>query len=122
MPVQKVVRKVSAPIKMKANYTVQIASFKEKKSAEKALTDIQIKVPSAYIASRNLGTKGTWYRIYAGQFELRNQAEVALSDIKQNFDSSFIICCLSDLPSENTGKLYLRYSRQISFPKRRIIR
>jgi len=73
------------------NYTVQIASFKDQKKAEKALTKISTKVPSAYISSNDLGAKGVWYRIYAGQFKLRSEAEVTLSDIKQTYDSSFII-------------------------------
>jgi len=82
----------SAPsVASTANYTVQIASFKDKKRAEEALANIQIKVPSAYMAARDLGTKGTWYRIYAGQFDQRRQAEVTLNDIKKDFDSSFII-------------------------------
>jgi len=73
------------------NYTVQIASFKDHKKAAEALTKIRAQVPSAYISSNDLGAKGVWYRIYAGQFELRSEAEVTLNDIKQTYDSSFII-------------------------------
>ena len=73
------------------NYTVQIASFKDQKKAEEALSKIRTKVPSAYISSKDLGVKGVWYRIYAGQFELRSEAEVTLNDIKQKYNSSFII-------------------------------
>jgi len=73
------------------NYTVQIASFKDQKKATEALIKIRAQVPSAYISSRDLGEKGVWYRIYAGQFELRSEAELTLSDIKQTYDSSFII-------------------------------
>lgn len=72
-------------------YTIQIASFKDKKLAEKALVKIRAKVPSAHIALRDLGQKGIWYRIYAGQFEQRSEAEVTLSNIKRNYSSSFII-------------------------------
>ena len=79
------------PAKGLSSYTIQIASFKDKKRAEDALGNIRTKVPSAYIASRDLGSKGVWYRIYAGQFNGRNEAEVSLNDIKQNYDSSFII-------------------------------
>jgi len=75
----------------KFNYTVQIASFKELRKAEEALTKIRAKVSSAYISSNDLGAKGVWHRIYAGQFDLRSEAEVTLNDIKQNYDSSFII-------------------------------
>jgi len=73
------------------NYTVQIASFKNQKRAKEALTKIRAKVPSAYVSSHDLGVKGVWYRIYAGQFDLRSEAEVTLNDIKQSYDSSFII-------------------------------
>jgi len=73
------------------NYTIQIASFKDQKKAEEALTKIRAKVPSAYISANDLGAKGVWHRIYAGQFEQRSEAEVTLNDIKQNYDSSFIL-------------------------------
>jgi cell division septation protein DedD len=90
-PVQEIAVVDRSPMVKTAAYTIQIASFKDKKRAEEALVGIQAKVPSAYIASRDLGEKGVWYRIYAGQFERQNDAEVTLSDIKQNYDSSFII-------------------------------
>ncbi|MCH7591089.1 SPOR domain-containing protein [PVC group bacterium] len=73
------------------NYTIQIASFKDEKRAEQALTQIRTKVPSAYISTQNLGSNGVWHRIYAGQFELRSEAEVTLSNVKQNYDGSFIM-------------------------------
>ncbi|MCK5012931.1 MAG: SPOR domain-containing protein [Candidatus Omnitrophica bacterium] len=79
------------PAEKLANYTIQIASFKDKKRAEEALVNIRSKVPSAYVASRDLGAKGVWYRIYAGRFNARNEAEISLNDIRQNYDSSFII-------------------------------
>lgn len=88
IPVTKPLRPL---VKKLPSYTIQIASFKEKKRAEDALASIRAKVPSAYIASRDLGEKGVWYRVYAGQFDLRSDAEVSLSDIKRNYDSSFII-------------------------------
>lgn len=90
-PVQTLTLELSEPAKNMTAYTVQIASFKDKKRADEALVGIKAKVPSAYMASRDLGEKGIWYRIYAGQFEQRSEAEVTLSDIKQNYDSSFII-------------------------------
>jgi len=73
------------------NFTVQIASFKDKKRAEESLVRIRKNVPSAYIGKRDLGAKGIWYRIYAGQFNLRSEAEMSLSNIKRNYNDSFII-------------------------------
>ena len=82
----------STPVVTKdSNFTVQIASFKDEKKAQAALTKIQTSIPSAYISRNDLGAKGVWYRIYAGQFERRSEAEVSLSAIKRNYDSSFII-------------------------------
>ncbi|MBN1870469.1 MAG: SPOR domain-containing protein [Candidatus Omnitrophica bacterium] len=78
-------------LKETAAYTIQIASFKDKKRAEEALATIRTKVPSAYLVSRDLGDNGIWYRIYAGQFDQRSDAEVSLNNIRQNYDSSFII-------------------------------
>lgn len=73
------------------NFTVQIASFRDKKKAEEALTKIRKNVPSAYVRSRDLGEKGIWFRIYSGQYKLRSEAEVSLHNIKKNYNDSFII-------------------------------
>jgi cell division septation protein DedD len=93
-PTEKIEKSLAAssmPTDIEGAYTIQIASFKDKKLAEEALGKIKAKVPSAYIASRDLGEKGVWYRVYAGQFRARTDAEVLLSNIKQNYDGSFII-------------------------------
>lgn len=74
-----------------AKFTVQIASFKDRKKAEEALARIIKNVPSAYLSEQNLGDKGTWYRIYAGRFNARTDAELSLNDIKRNYNDSFII-------------------------------
>ena len=80
-----------APQVTESKYTVQIASFKDSKKAEEALTKIRKNVPSAYMSAQDLGGKGVWYRIYAGQFNARSEAEISLSDIKRNYNDSFII-------------------------------
>jgi cell division septation protein DedD len=72
-------------------FTVQIASFKDRKKAEEALARILKNVPSAYLSEQNLGDKGTWYRVYAGRFNVRSDAEISLNDIKRNYTDSFII-------------------------------
>jgi len=91
-PKQKVsIKTAIATPRNPGNYTVQIASFKNQERADEALVKIRTKVPSAYVSSQDLGAKGVWYRIYAGQYRLRSEAEVSLNDIQQNYDSSFII-------------------------------
>ena len=83
--------KTAVPQATEANFTVQIASFQDRKKAEEALARVIKNVPSAYISEQNLGGKGTWYRIYAGRFNVRSDAELSLSDIKRNYNDSFII-------------------------------
>jgi cell division septation protein DedD len=81
---------VEVPAKKPA-YTVQIASFKNQQRAQEALSRIKEAIPSAYLGSRDLGEKGTWYRVYAGRFDGRREAETALTTIKQSYADSFII-------------------------------
>ena len=75
----------------KVVYAVQVSSFSDKAKADKVLATVQKVEPSAFIASRNLGDKGTWYRVYAGKFETRAQAEELLVKLKKDFPKSFII-------------------------------
>jgi len=72
-------------------YTIQVASFKNKTRANKAIKDLKHKDLSAYIVSRNLGDKGRWFRIYVGKFESKNDAETTLVTVKKYYKDSFII-------------------------------
>lgn len=75
----------------KIPYTIQIASFKEKAMAEKALIDVQQKDHPGYIVSKDLGSKGTWHRIYVGQFQNKDEADQYLSKVQSDFKNSFVI-------------------------------
>ena len=74
-----------------APFTIQIASFKDRESAEVTLKGIQAAGHSAYVVSKDLGAKGTWYRIYVGKFQTKEEANQKLSEIKPNYSSSFVI-------------------------------
>jgi len=94
IPVKKkeILKKVEAQPKSKGVYTVQLASFKTENRAQKILEELNKKgYSSAYIISKNLGTKGTWYRVYVGNFENKMQASEFLAKIKPEYKSSFII-------------------------------
>jgi len=75
----------------KIPFTIQVASFKEKPMAEKALTRILNKGYDAFIVGRDLGAKGTWYRIYIGRFNSKGEAQGQLTRVKDDYASSFII-------------------------------
>lgn len=72
-------------------FTIQIASYKEKDKADKALEKIKTKYPEAYVSSRDLGDKGLWYRLYVGQFGKKEDADQMLTSVKIDYPQSFII-------------------------------
>lgn len=85
---------VSAPAAQagKKLFTIQVASFKDKERAEKALTQIQQKGYSAvYIGSKPREGGGSWYRVYIGQFNAKQEATELLAKIQQDYKDSFIL-------------------------------
>ncbi len=73
-------------------FTIQVASFKDKDRAEKALTQIRQKGhASAYIGSKPREGGGFWYRIYVGEFNARQEAAELLPKIQQDYKDSFIL-------------------------------
>jgi DedD protein len=72
-------------------FTIQVASFKDKTKADKALEDLKKKGYAAYNFTRDLGDKGVWYRIYVGKFDTKSQAEELLTEVKKEYSNSFII-------------------------------
>jgi len=73
-------------------FTIQVASFKAKNRAEKALAELNKEGhSSAYIVSKDLGAKGVWYRVYIGKYDTKKQTEEFLKEIKKKYKSSFVI-------------------------------
>lgn len=75
----------------KSAFTIQVASLKDKAGAERVLKDLSTKSYSGFIVPRDLGDKGTWYRVYVGQFDIKSEADAFLAKVKQDFPSSFVI-------------------------------
>ncbi len=75
----------------KSIFTVQVASFKDKPKADKTLEEVKKIDPTAYMVTKNLGEKGTWYRLYAGKFETKEEAQDLLSKFSGKFPNSFIM-------------------------------
>ena len=72
-------------------YTIQISSYNDRQSAEVALKGIQAAGYPAYIGARDLGAKGTKYRIYVGKYQSKAEADQSLSQLKGKYRDSFII-------------------------------
>ncbi|HSV43377.1 MAG TPA: SPOR domain-containing protein [Candidatus Bathyarchaeia archaeon] len=73
------------------SYTIQVLSSKDKSATEIALKKVQGNgFADAYIRSADLGERGTWYRIYIGQFSTKAQADQQLSSVKQKYASAFV--------------------------------
>ncbi len=73
------------------SYTIQVASYNDRQSAEVALRGFQATGQQAYIGTRDLGAKGTKYRIYIGQYQTKSEANEKLSELKPKYQGSFVI-------------------------------
>jgi cell division septation protein DedD len=65
-------------------YTVQVASVKDWKSADKLVADLVRKGYPAYSSSGEIPGKGTWYRVRIGEFGDKSEAEGFLSGLGKN--------------------------------------
>ena len=72
-------------------FTIQVSSFKDKTKAELELAGLKAAGHSAYISEVDLKEKGTWYRIYVGNFATKSQADEFLSKLKPTYKDSFVI-------------------------------
>jgi cell division septation protein DedD len=59
----------------KIRYTLQIASYPDKDSAEADVKKMKQRGYAAFVMSSNLEEKGTWYRVRLGSFSNRGAAE-----------------------------------------------
>jgi len=55
-------------------YVVHISSFRESAKARIEISHLERRGFSVFIVFMNLGTKGTWYRVYAGPTDSREEA------------------------------------------------
>ena len=71
-------------------YTIQVAAFKERARADKAVAQAQQKGYSAYIAEQNRSDGSIWYQICVGKFDTQGPAKELLTKIKQDYKDGFI--------------------------------
>ncbi|MFC1814706.1 HD domain-containing phosphohydrolase [Thermodesulfobacteriota bacterium] len=62
-------------------YSIKIPSFRTRKQAQQSLPEYTAKGLSAYWVKVDLGSKGTWYRVFAGYYETVQQAEDIIKEL-----------------------------------------
>jgi cell division septation protein DedD len=67
-------------------YSVYLGSYKSRERAEKAISEYRTKGVSPHWVKIDLGDKGTWYRVFSGYFQEREQANEFIKE-KQITDS-----------------------------------
>lgn len=74
-------------VEKKSSTGIHLASFRTSKKADEALEKLHKKFPglvadkSLFIRQVDLGTKGTWYRVIAGSFENREDADSTIRNL-----------------------------------------
>jgi len=79
--------------KPEAIYTIQVASFPEKASAEELVKKLKEKKWQAYMESAEIPGKGTYWRVYVGKYSNKEQADKALVIFKSrepDFKDAFV--------------------------------
>ncbi len=71
-------------------YTIQVAAFKERSRADKAVAQAQQKGYSAYVDERSHSDGSIWYQICIGKFDTMSPAKELLTKVKQDYKDGFI--------------------------------
>ncbi|MBF0478464.1 MAG: SPOR domain-containing protein [Candidatus Omnitrophica bacterium] len=66
-------------------FSIQVASFKDQSRADSVVADLKKKNFEPYVIAKDLGDKGTWYRIYVGHFDSKKNAEEALTTLPKAY-------------------------------------
>ncbi len=77
---QKKVKK--AVFQPKGKYTIQLASFQKQRDAENLVKKLQVSGYEAYLTEADLETKGLWYRVRVGRFQVNYQAQELIKRIQ----------------------------------------
>ena len=72
-------------------YSIQVGSFQEESKAQQLVDQLKKKQYQAFSLARNVKDKGTWYRVYIGQFETQSAAEVSLTNVKNDYQDGFVV-------------------------------
>lgn len=77
-------------LSLEKKFTIQVASFQDKSRAEIVLNDLKQKGYQPVISPKELPEKGTWYRVFVGDFDTEEEAKSLLDKLKEEYKDSFI--------------------------------
>jgi cell division septation protein DedD len=82
----------SIPVSSEASskFIIQIASFSQKDRAEALVQQLRKEDYVSDVQSRDLGDKGTWFRVYVSGFQTEEEAKKVLEILKKEYKDSFI--------------------------------
>ncbi len=75
---------------LQKKFTIQVASFQEMTRAEKVSVGLKEKGYQPVISAKELPEKGTWYRVFVGDFDNEEAAKELLNTLKETYKDSFI--------------------------------
>ena len=75
---------------LQKKFTIQVASFQEMTKAEKVSVGLKEKGYQPVISAKELPEKGTWYRVFVGDFDNEEAAKELLNTLKETYKDSFI--------------------------------
>ena len=64
-------------------FTINVASFKERKRADRLVDELKEKGYLAFVAKATIPQKGTWYRVSVGRFSTRKEAQAFARAVKE---------------------------------------
>lgn len=68
---------------LQKKFTIQVASFQEMARAEKVSTGLKEKGYQPVISAKELPEKGTWYRVFVGDFDNEEEARELLNTLRE---------------------------------------
>jgi cell division protein FtsN len=77
-------------LSLEKKFTIQVASFQDKTRAEIVANGLKQKGYQPAISSKELPEKGTWYRVFVGDFDTEEEAKSLLDKLKEGHKDSFI--------------------------------
>jgi cell division septation protein DedD len=75
----------------KGLYTIQVASIKDVRAAERLVAKLKKKGYPAYQVKAEIPNKGLWYRVRVGSYAKREAAEPILKRLKNDNQNGFIV-------------------------------
>jgi len=72
-------------------YTIQVASLKDSKDADKMVASLKKKGYPAYMISSNIPEKGIWHRVRIGYFKDKSEAGSTLNKLKKEKYSPMLV-------------------------------